>query len=121
MRDSVFNMPITTMTAEERVLELCPDGKGVGESIVIGGILEADGSPANNVEVVIDRTEPGQELVRMAEGIRTGSNGVFTWCKLARGMHVVISASRDGVKRTVEVPNLERGLTVLRFKLKEER
>jgi hypothetical protein len=121
IRDSVLTFPVATRTIEEYTRDRCvADGMPrMGSSMILGRILNPDDTPANKVDITVDRIERGA-ATRVAEGGNTGSNGVFEWCALERGWHVMITARHDDLKRVIELPSVEPGVTVIQFRLQKE-
>jgi hypothetical protein len=120
-RDTVVSLSIVTPTPFEFAQDICrTEGTPVGTAALFGRVLNEDGSGAERVEITIDEVVSGQTLKRLAEGGHTGSDGIFRWCALERGMHIVLGTKRGNLKRTVEVPKLAAGLTVVQFALRPE-
>ncbi len=119
IRDSTLTFNVPTRTLTDYVRDRCvSDKQPVGEAMVIGRILDPDSLPANNVSLVLDRKNTTGKLVPVSDGGDTGSDGLFRWCGFERDWDVVISARRDRLKRVIEVPGLDPGVTVLQFKLR---
>ena len=121
MRDSVFTFPVATRTVVEYTRDLCvADRMVIGSSMILGRVLNTDNTPANRVDITIDKFELGRATTRIAEDGHTGSTGLFHWCALVPGSDILITTSREGgPRREVELHSLAEGVTVIQFKLKE--
>jgi hypothetical protein len=121
IRDSTLTFSVPTRTIVEYTRDRCrADGLGAGSAMILGRIINPDSTPANKVDITIDKIELGRTSVRVADGGHTGSNGLFHWCGFERDWHVLITAERDELKRVVELPSLEPGVTVIQFTLRRE-
>ena len=111
--DSVSEANLAAWSAEEYAVKSCSSaGLPMGTSFMLGRVVMPDGRSATGAEWTIH--DAGGQL--LADGGRTGSDGLIHWCEAWPGEAVRVSAQLRGMS-AASTFQLEAGLTVFRLLL----
>ncbi|MBV9881222.1 MAG: carboxypeptidase regulatory-like domain-containing protein [Gemmatirosa sp.] len=120
-RDSVATRRLEVATAEDFTAARCLSDRSrtktadtSGTGWLLGRVSTPDGRAADGARWTI-RDREGSLLV---EGGRVGGDGLFHWCRLARGTPIVVEASQGGRRATARA-YLEERLTIVPLVLRD--
>lgn len=118
-RDSIFHLGLDVPTAEDYAQHACvSDTHALGTAWILGRVTTPDGRPVAGAKWTVQRHVDVVGWVDIVEGGRTGSDGLFHYCKLALGTPIKVIAEHPGAPNASYVVELTEKLTVMQLELR---